>query len=121
MNVLPLGIDVAKLKFNACLIREDGKSRHKVFANTQVGFSQLAAWLIANDAPRVHACLESTGTYGEALATRLADAGHLVSVARPGGDQGVRRLPALPHQDRQSRRTVDWHGLIFPHKKLSLQ
>lgn len=83
MNILPLGIDIAKLKFNACLVRDDGRLRHKVFANSQVGFAQLGAWLVANNAPQVHACLEATGTYGEALATHLADAGHRVSVVNP--------------------------------------
>lgn len=83
MNLLALGIDIAKLKFNVCLIREDGRLRHKVFANTQVGFSQLSTWLSNNNASQIHACLEATGTYGEALATYLADAGHRVSVINP--------------------------------------
>ena len=83
MSFLPLGIDVAKLKFNVCLVREDGRLRHKVFANTATGFSQLCAWLSSTTALRVHACLEATGTYGEALATYLADAGHRVSVVNP--------------------------------------
>ncbi len=48
MYVHPLGVDVSKLKFNVCLIREDGKLRHKVFANTPAGFSQLATWLSSN-------------------------------------------------------------------------
>lgn len=83
MNLLALGIDIAKLKFNVCLIREDGRLRHKVFANTAAGFAQLSTWLTANKAPEVHACLEATGTYGEALATYLSDAGHRVSVINP--------------------------------------
>jgi transposase len=32
---------------------------------------------------RVHACLEATGTYGDALALWLHDAGHVVSVVNP--------------------------------------
>ncbi len=36
-----LGIDVAKLKFNVCLLREDGKLRHRVFPNTAAGFIEL--------------------------------------------------------------------------------
>lgn len=83
MSSLALGIDIAKLKFNVCLIREDGKLRHKVFVNTQAGFSQLSAWLCGNHAPQIHACIEATGTYGEALATYLADGGHQVSVINP--------------------------------------
>ena len=78
-----LGIDVAKLKFNVCLLREDGKLRHRVFANTAAGFIELADWLVKQKVARVHACLEATGTYSEALATYLFDAGHLVSVVNP--------------------------------------
>ena len=46
-----------------CLIREDGKLRHRVFANTEAGFSQLSEWLKKNHVSQVHACLEATGTY----------------------------------------------------------
>ena len=70
MIASPLGIDVAKLKFNVCLIREDGKLRHKVFANTAAGFAQLTTWLTTNHVEQVHACLEATGT-------RLRSAGYL--------------------------------------------
>jgi hypothetical protein len=30
-TLLPLGLDVSKLEFNACLLRAGGKFRHKVF------------------------------------------------------------------------------------------
>jgi transposase len=78
-----LGLDVAKLKFNACLIRQDGRLRHRVFTNNEAGFSQLSGWLTKNDAAQVHACLEATGTYSEALATYLYGAGHTVSLVNP--------------------------------------
>ena len=32
-----LGIDIAKLKFNVCLINLNGKLKHKVFPNTATG------------------------------------------------------------------------------------
>src|SRR4051812_34041456 len=83
MTLPVLGIDVSKLKFNVCLIREDGKLRHRVFANTEAGFSQLSEWLRKNQVAQVHACLEATGTYSEALATYLFDAGQLVSLVNP--------------------------------------
>jgi transposase len=83
MNQHILGIDVSKLKFNVCLIREDGKLRHRVFANTQDGFSQLSEWLKKNHVAQVHACLAATGTYSEALATYLSDNNHEVSVVNP--------------------------------------
>lgn len=78
-----LGIDIAKLKFNACLLRPDGKLRHKVFANTADGFAQLAEWLAVQRAPLTHACMEATGAYGEALALYLHAGGHAVSVVNP--------------------------------------
>jgi transposase len=78
-----LGIDIAKLKFNLCLINKGGKLRHKVFSNTATGFEQLTAWLSKQSVQRVHACLEATGTYGEALALFLHEAGHSVSVINP--------------------------------------
>lgn len=77
-----LGIDVAKAKFDAALLRE-GKLKFKTFANTTEGFEALHRWLQGASVDRVHACLEATGTYGEALAEWLFDAGHRVSVINP--------------------------------------
>ena len=78
MTLPPLGLDISKLKFNACLIREGGKLRHKVFPNDPAGFSQLADWLTKLGAARAHACLEATGTYGDSLAAYLHEAGHVL-------------------------------------------
>ena len=83
MTLPSLGIDISKLKFDICLSRQGGKFRHKVFPNSPAGFSQLSAWLIKYKVERVHACMEATGTYGEALATYLHETGHLVSVVNP--------------------------------------
>lgn len=78
-----LGIDIAKAKFDVALQGPDGRVRRKSCANTPAGFRELEAWLRRHGATHVHACLEATGTYGEALATWLADAGHRVSVVNP--------------------------------------
>lgn len=83
MTLPPLGIDLAKLKFNACLLRADGRLRHKVFANNPSGFSQLSEWLAKQGVERVHACLEATGTYGDSLATYLHERGQTVSQVNP--------------------------------------
>ena len=80
--MMMLGIDVAKAKFDAALLRE-GTFMHKTFANTAEGFEALRHWLHAQDVAQVHACLEATGSYGEALAQWLFDAGHVVSVLNP--------------------------------------
>jgi transposase len=78
-----LGIDISKLKFNVCLINSQGKLKHKLFSNTAIGFEQLREWLSKQPVQRVHACLEATGSYGEALSLFLHQAGHRVSVINP--------------------------------------
>jgi transposase len=83
-----LGIDVSKNTLDAALLKDDaGKPRHKVFANTAVGHRQLLSWLkdngASNDAPAVHACLEATGTWADAAALALHEAGHQVSPVNP--------------------------------------
>jgi transposase len=78
-----LGIDIAKLKLNECLLRQGGAPRHKVFPDRADGFAQLAGWLTRQGAPRTHACMEATGAYGEALALHPHAAGHRVSVINP--------------------------------------
>lgn len=78
-----LGIDIAKLKFNVCLINLSGKLKHKLFPNTSSGFEQLCEWLSRQGVQRVHACMEATGTYGDGLAHFLYQAGHTVSVTNP--------------------------------------
>jgi transposase len=78
-----LGIDIAKAKFDVALLLAEGKVRRKSGANTPAGFAELTRWLDRHGAPVVHAALEATGTYGDALAHYLYDAGHVVSVLNP--------------------------------------
>ena len=78
-----LGIDIAKAKFIVALRTPDEKTLHKSCANTPTGFDELAAWLARRGITRVHAGLEATGTYGEALALFLHEAGHVVSLLNP--------------------------------------
>jgi transposase len=86
-----LGIDIAKRKFDVALGRPDGKSRAKAFANTPVGHQELLAWVARQHDGAVHACLEATGTYGDALAEALADAGYTVSVVNPASIEAYAR------------------------------
>ena len=91
-----LGLDVAKAKVDAALLMDTGKFKTKVFSNSPKGFAQLQAWLADCCAERVHACMEATGAYHEALATYLFDQGHSVSVTNPqriksfGASEGIR-------------------------------
>lgn len=80
--VVVLGIDISKAKFDTALA-VGTKFRTKVFVNTPIGFAQLSAWLHRHGVQHVHVCMEATGTYWEALATYLTDAGHAVSVINP--------------------------------------
>ena len=57
MNLPCLGIDIAKVKFNVCLLLLTGKLKHKVFPNNAAGFAQLQEWLKKHQVPQVHACL----------------------------------------------------------------
>jgi transposase len=83
MNLPNLGIDIAKAKFNVCLLYLNGKLKHKVFPNNEAGFEQLSSWLLTQGTGHVHACLEATGNYGEALSMYLHGRGHPVSVVNP--------------------------------------
>jgi transposase len=103
MTTLPLGIDIAKCKFNVCLLGTDGKPRHRVFPNTAVGFAQLCDWLSKQAAGQVHACLEATGTYGDSLATYLHEAGHVVSIVNPAAVKAY----AQSHLSRTKNDRVD--------------
>ena len=78
-----VGIDVSKAKLDVALRRPDGKLRSKVVENSPSGFVALTAWLGTHGVTQVHACLEATGTYWEAVAEYLVDAGHTVSVVNP--------------------------------------
>lgn len=78
-----LGIDVAKAKLDVALRLPEGKLRSKVVENTPAGFAVLTAWLAKHEVRELHVCMEATGTYWEAVAEFLADAGHRVSVVNP--------------------------------------
>ena len=83
LSTTTLGIDIAKAKFDVCLVKPAGRAKHKVFQNTRHGFEQLIAWLASHQVTELHTCLEATGTYGESLALFLFDAGFVVSVVNP--------------------------------------
>lgn len=88
MTTTVLGIDISKKKFHVALMRENGKTIPKVFPNDTVGFHELGSWLARHHIIKVHACMEATSTYGEALAEFLYAAGHLVSIVNPARIKG---------------------------------
>jgi transposase len=83
MQSFHLGIDVAKAKLDCALRLPDGKYKHKVFENTQSGFTALSEWLGKHGAANAHVCMEATGVYWEAVAEFLANKALTVSVVNP--------------------------------------
>lgn len=77
-----LGIDVGKGDFHATLLLGD-RTWSKSFPNNKAGVTQLASWLKNRKVEEVHACLESTGGFEEALALDLHERGYVVSVVNP--------------------------------------
>ena len=79
-----LGIDIAKASFDVALATTEGKVVDTAqFGNAEEGFKALRKWLEQHKAKQVHACLEATGRYGEALAYYLYAQGSVVSIVNP--------------------------------------
>lgn len=81
-----LGIDIAKETFSVALLTTDQTPKHKQFANTSDGFNALIVWLssqFVSDLRRLHACMEATSHYGDALAAFLVQNQAIVSVVNP--------------------------------------
>jgi transposase len=78
-----LGIDVAKASVDVVLLVADQPPVHAQFDNNTKGFKQLKRWLEHRSVQTLHACMEATGNFGEALATFLHTAGYTVSVVNP--------------------------------------
>jgi len=83
-----LGIDLAKLTFDVTLLSSTASSQHHQFPNTQTGFKQLQHWLAKQRVTQLHACMEATNVYWEALAQFLYDQGYTVSVVNPARIKG---------------------------------
>lgn len=84
MKSIPiLGIDIAKRKFDVSLRPLAGARSSAGFDNNLKGFRALLRWLAKQQVTQVHACLEATSRYGEALALWLHQHGHHVSVINP--------------------------------------
>ena len=92
-----LGIDISKDSFHVELSINE-KLRHRRFANRKEGFAELCVWLSKHKAPAVHACLEATGPYSEALALYLHRAGPHGQRGQSGTDQSFRPKRAVAQQ-----------------------
>lgn len=78
-----VGIDIAKDKFDACLLDEQGGQQAETFANSQGGIKQLQRWLKQRGAKTAAVGLEATGIYGDLVAETLHQRGYRVSVINP--------------------------------------
>lgn len=78
-----LGIDISKATFDVALTGNNQTFHQAEFANTPKGFKELTKWLNGQDVKTLHACLEATGRYGDALATFLHAKGDDVSMVNP--------------------------------------
>jgi transposase len=83
-----LGIDLAKLTFDATLLTASGEQHYQSFPNTPEGFTQLQTWLAQYGVTQMHACMEATNISYEALATWLHAQDHIVSVVNPARIKG---------------------------------
>lgn len=93
-----LGIDISKDSFHVEL-SINNKLRHRRLANRKEGFAELTAWLGKHKATMVHACLEATGPYSEALALYLHEQGHTVSVVNPAQIKAFGQSELLRNKD----------------------
>lgn len=79
-----VGIDIAKLSFEAYLIMESKKDVKKTFENTAAGFTAFVQWADYHTKKNtLHVCMEATGRYSEGLARYLYQAAIKVSVVNP--------------------------------------
>lgn len=88
MNLPVLGIDVGKKKIHICLVFPNGKSKPKALENHLEGHQELLNWLAKQGVEKIHACMEATGSYGNALARFLSEQGHTVSLVNPNRVKG---------------------------------
>lgn len=93
-----LGVDISKDSFHVEL-SINNKLRHRRFANRKEGFAELCVWLGKHKAGPVHACLEATGPYSEAVALYLHQQGHTVSIVNPAQIKAFGQSELLRNKD----------------------
>lgn len=97
-----LGIDVAKLTLDLTLLTPSGAPYHTTIDNTPTGFAALQTWLLDHEVTTLHACMEATNVYWEAIATWLHAHGYTVSVVNPARIKGFgQALMQRTKTDRQ--------------------
>ncbi|WP_445174985.1 IS110 family transposase, partial [Microcoleus sp.] len=88
MTSTVLGIDISKKDFYVSLLTESRATKPKKFTNNAQGFESLHNWLKQQSVVELHACMEATSIYGEALAEFLYGDGFQVSIVNPARIKG---------------------------------
>jgi len=83
-----LGIDISKAYFDVTLRMGPGQKEHRQFTNDEPGIAALLAWLKRQGVSELHACMEATNLYWEAVAEQLHEQGDTVSVVNPARIKG---------------------------------
>jgi transposase len=83
MNAPTLGIDIAQRSLTAALWFDSHRCSKADFENHSGGFRKLRTWLKRHGVSSLTVGLESTNTYGEALAQWLYAEGHRVYLLNP--------------------------------------
>ena len=96
MDIIVIGIDISKKKFDLALNYSGKKWLNRVFSNDIKGFDALLNWLGQNNISSATFALEATGRYGEDLSRFLYDRGFNVLVMNPAqvkyfGQSGLSR------------------------------
>jgi transposase len=95
MTTTVLGIDISKKDFYVVLLSEDQKTKPKKFTNDPDGFDCLQQWLQQQGVEELHACMEATSIYGDALAEFLYKAQYQVSIVNPARVKGFAKSELL--------------------------
>lgn len=92
-----LGIDMSKRVFD---VEVDGMTElpRMQFSNSSDGYASLLEWLAQKRIDKVHACVESTSRYHEALAEFLHENGHWVSIVNPRRIKAMRDAEGKQHK-----------------------
>jgi transposase len=95
MTPTVLGIDISKKDFYVSLLKEGRATKPKKFTNNTQGFESLQNWLKQQNVVELHACMEATSIYGEALAEFLYGEGFQVSIVNPARIKGFAKSELL--------------------------
>jgi len=124
-----LGIDLAKLTFDATLLSSTGAQPYHSFPNTPEGFMALQTWLEEHNVTELHVCMEATNIYWEALASWLHECGYTVSVVNPARIKGYAQATMQRNKTDKldsaiiasfcaTHRPSAWQPLSEAHKRL---